>query len=259
MSAFYNEVVNWVNGAQDQIYSGWMQARNYSLLIRGLPSAWDPGQTFDTVLGLYSIDLYYASLLDKLYGIAGSLLDDVLADGRLDGQFGGFLIFAAAAEAASVISINAALQSDLDELRSGPDFKLSSFRPYDTAEEAAIAVLTMLAPLTNKYGLELGGNISKREDGKWYYSLPEIGDSNSVGIPTDAIGYHTHPDGVFVFSNPVTQGGPKRGDAYWVEKSRKSLFLGTVREDGSIAIGSCDPGACKTIEPRGTQPSRIFQ
>lgn len=99
-----------------------------------------------------------------------------------------------------------ALQSDLDKLAANGT--LSRKHSFNTADDAAKEVLNATAPLSKKYGLEVGGNIY--QDGeKYHYTMPVIGDGISVTIPTGWIGYHTHPSGGMYFSNSFATGGGK--------------------------------------------------
>lgn len=97
-----------------------------------------------------------------------------------------------------------ALQRELNKLEQNG--LLSSKRKFNSPDEAAIEVLSVVAPLSEEYGLEVGGNIYKL-DGKYQYTKPQIGDGISVAIPTDWIGYHTHPSGGMFFSNSFATAG----------------------------------------------------
>lgn len=83
-----------------------------------------------------------------------------------------------------------ALQTELDKL--AKNGTLSRKHSFDTADDAAKEVLNATAPLSKKYGLEVGGNIYQ-ENGKYHYSMPHIGGPTSVAMYTSHIGYHTPP------------------------------------------------------------------
>ncbi len=141
---------------------------------------------------------------------------------------------------------------------------------YGSLDEAARAVLDILAPLSAKYGIELGGNIYEIEgrtsrrtgrvlESRFRYSIPVIGESTHVRMNTGFPGYHTHPSGDLVFSNPFYNAryDVTGGDANWVKKSGKSLYLGVVGPDGGVLVGICEPGKCPVLGREGTQPTRV--
>mgnify|MGYP001305478865 CR=1 FL=1 len=148
-----------------------------------------------------------------------------------------------------------AFQKELDALTT--DGSLSKYRSFDNADAAATEVLDLTAPLSKKYGLEVGGNIWQDKKG-WHYTIPIIGGPGSVDVPGSHIGYHTHPYGSMKFSNQFNSytGGP--GDAGWVASSGKSLYMGVVI-NGSVSIGVCDPGSCSQFGRLGTSPSRVLK
>ncbi|TVL01868.1 hypothetical protein AYI82_21730 [Shewanella algae] len=147
-----------------------------------------------------------------------------------------------------------ALQSDLDKLAANGT--LSRKHSFNTADDAAKEVLNATAPLSKKYGLEVGGNIYQ-DGGKYHYTMPIIGDGISVVVSTNWIGYHTHPDGGMYFSNSfATAGGGN--DALWVQKSRKPLYMGVQLSSGSVGIAVCEPGSCPNVGRFGTA-GRIVQ
>lgn len=131
---------------------------------------------------------------------------------------------------------------------------------YNSPDDAAKAVLNQTSGLSEQYQLEVSGSIYKQGD-KWAYSVPKVGGYGSAPLTTDMIGYHTHPDGSLAFSNRWnSHGGSGSGDAGWVAKSQKTLYLG-VKIGNKIAIGTCDYGNCSEwVVGRGpTQPSRVLQ
>ena len=142
---------------------------------------------------------------------------------------------------------------------------------YKSRDEAARAVLEILAPLSAKYGLELGGNIMEIEGltsrrtgrvlkSRFRYTMPVIGESTHVGVNTDYPGYHTHPSGDLVFSNRFDNAGYdlKGGDAEWVKESGHPLYLGVVGADGRVQVGVCEAGKCPTTGKDGTEPTRTI-
>ncbi len=149
-----------------------------------------------------------------------------------------------------------AFQKELDALRT--DGTLSSTRTFESADAAATEVLDATAPLSKKYGLEIAGSIWKGKNG-YSYTFPVIGGEGSASLTTAYIGYHTHPSGSLMFSNQFRNyshsGG---GDAGWVAKSGKSLYLG-VQTSSGVSIGVCSPGNCPNFGRKGTAPSRVIQ
>ena len=122
---------------------------------------------------------------------------------------------------------------------------------FDAADDAAKEVLNATAPLSKKYGLEVGGNIYQ-ENGKYHYTMPQIGDGISVPMYTDWIGYHTHPSGGMYFSNSFNTAGGGN-DALWVQKGGNPLYMGVQLTNGSIGIAVCEPGSCSNIGRFGTK------
>ena len=147
---------------------------------------------------------------------------------------------------------------------------LSEEPTYDSPDEAARAVLDIVAPLSKKYNLEVGGNIYEKQrktrtgilmKSKYGYTIPRIGSSGSaprIGIHSP--GYHTHPSGRLIFSNDAYNQGKmfeRRGDARWVFKNKQLLYLGVLENStGNVLVGVCEPGACPLAKWRGTHPSR---
>lgn len=149
----------------------------------------------------------------------------------------------------------AALQKSIDALSA--DGTLSPNRSFESADAAAMEVLNATAGLSKQYGLEVAGSIWESEDG-WHYTTPKIGDVGSASLTTSFIGYHTHPNGSFKFSNQFRSHTGGAGDAGWVASSNKSLYLG-VQIGGNVSIGVCSPGSCPQFGRLGTSPSRVLQ
>ena len=142
---------------------------------------------------------------------------------------------------------------------------------YKSPDEAARAVLDILAPLSAKYGLELGGNIKEVKgrtsrltgrvlERRFEYTMPVIGESTRVGVSTENPGYHTHPSGDLVFSNRFYNADHdlNGGDAEWVKNSGQPLYVGVVGPDGRVLVGVCDVGKCPTFGDHGTEPTRTI-
>ena len=142
---------------------------------------------------------------------------------------------------------------------------------YKSRDEAARAVLEILAPLSAKYGLELGGNIMEIEGltsrrtgrvlkSRFRYTMPVIGESKRVGVNIGNPGYHTHTSGDLVFSNRFDNAAHdlKGGDAEWVKESGHPLYLGVVGADGRVQVGVCEAGKCPTTGKEGTEPTRTI-
>ncbi|WP_158007096.1 RHS repeat-associated core domain-containing protein [Rheinheimera salexigens] len=154
----------------------------------------------------------------------------------------------------TIVENRKALQSELDKLAANGT--LSKKHSFDTVDAAAKEVLNATAPLSKKYGLEVGGNIYQ-DGGKYHYTMPIIGDGISVSVPTSWIGYHTHPSGGMYFSNSfATAGGGN--DALWVQKSGNPLYMGVQLSSGSVGIAVCEPRSCPNIGRFGTT-GRIVQ
>lgn len=137
---------------------------------------------------------------------------------------------------------------------------------YDTPDEAAIAVLDVIAPLSGDYQLEVSGHIYQ-EGEKWAYTRPVVGGPGSAPLATTHIGYHTHPNGSLTFSNSGNNhsGNLNGGDAKWVQASGKDLYVG-IRINNKVSIGVCSPGACPDLvrptlhnQNPGTPPTRILR
>lgn len=139
------------------------------------------------------------------------------------------------------------------------DKTLNSSKLFTSADAAAQEVLDAVTPISEKYGLEAGGNILK--NGKYYsYTTPVIGGEGSVGVATHSMGYHTHPSGKLMFSNRTNNfsRSSSGGDSSWVETSQQQLYLG-VMSAGAVQVGVCNPGNCSHIGFYGTSPSRVVQ
>jgi hypothetical protein len=149
-----------------------------------------------------------------------------------------------------------AFQEKLNALTA--DGSLSKSRSFDSADAAATEVLNLTAPLSKRYGLEVGGNIWQDKDG-WHYTIPVIGTEISVGVTGGYIGYHTHTSGGLKFSNAFwPRAGASSHDAGMVGDYGKPLYLG-VHYKGATLIGVCEPGRCSETGRLGTSPSRTLQ
>ena len=146
------------------------------------------------------------------------------------------------------------LQKELDVLTA--DGTLSRSHGFKIADAAAKGVLSVAAPLSKQYGLEVGGNIYLGDDGLYHYTLPAIGDSISVPIDHRWTGYHTHPSGSLKFSNSHYGAGLAR-DLHWVNQSGKALYLG-VQQSGGVGYSVCEPSSCFDTGRRGSS-GRVFQ
>jgi len=151
------------------------------------------------------------------------------------GKFKNGAVTAAMAYAFNDLAHKAELEAKLKLLANDDRFK--------TADLAAKDVLNATAPLSAKYGLEIGGNILRDSRG-YYYSEPIVGTIDTVIINGANIGYHTHVNGNIKFSNNSTMDSPGDGnDALWVQTNKKSLYLGTT-SNGQTTIRVCNPGNC---------------
>lgn len=114
--------------------------------------------------------------------------------------------------------------------------------------------------MSDKYGLEVGGNIT--QDGKFFsYTSPVVGEQGAVGVGFYGVaGYHTHPSGSLMFSNKLNNfsNNINGGDSVWVSQSKLPLYLG-VGTAGNVRIGVCEYRSCSHIGQFGTNPSRVIQ
>ncbi|GAB3280353.1 RHS repeat-associated core domain-containing protein [Parahaliea aestuarii] len=101
------------------------------------------------------------------------------------------------------------------------------FNGKNAIDAAAKEVLGAVQPISDKYGLEIGGTIV--ENGKGYsYTRPYPGGNGGMRLdPTGAsAGYHTHPGGDYMsqfFSNRFNS--PGGGDALWSTRYGIPLYM----------------------------------
>ncbi|MES4787429.1 MAG: hypothetical protein C4294_18305, partial [Nitrospiraceae bacterium] len=129
--------------------------------------------------------------------------------------------------------------------------------PYRTANQAAVAAINDIFPLTAASGNEWGGRVYRMPNGKFSYTEPKEGNPKNMGevptliCPNDGKNegmYHTHPN-VRPYSNG--SGDPNKvsgGDQEWAENEKKPIFIGTpngnilkftpntVRYEGPVSI-----------------------
>ncbi|WP_053982306.1 hypothetical protein [Marinagarivorans algicola] len=149
-----------------------------------------------------------------------------------------------------------AFQKELNGLVS--DGVLSKHHSFKSSDAAAVEVLSVTAPLSKKYGLEVGGSIWKDKKG-WHYTTPEIGSATGVGVAGGYIGYHTHTSDGLKFSNAFwPRMGAATHDAGMVSRYNQPLYLG-VHYGGNTLIGVCSPGSCSATGRFGTSLSRVLQ
>jgi len=134
----------------------------------------------------------------------------------------------------------ALLRAKLDEMWENNE--IPTWITHGSHEEAATAVLDLVAPLSRKYHLEIYGHIVPNEKG-YRFTRPQVGHATGGALNTSHMGYHTHPGGSLVFSNRDT---PRPGgDADWVRDSGKRLYLGIQQtRRGPVGIAVCEPGNC---------------
>lgn len=133
---------------------------------------------------------------------------------------------------------------------------LSRAQDFKTADAAARYVLNVTAPLSRKFGLEVGGSIYMDDDG-FHYTLPDVGTEMHSSADINHIGYHTHPGGPLVFSNETSH-PYNQNDADWVAAGGNPLYLGVQTANGVVNIGVCEPG-CSKVGYLGTKPTRVLQ
>ncbi|GAB4179763.1 MAG: hypothetical protein Kow0020_15870 [Wenzhouxiangellaceae bacterium] len=134
------------------------------------------------------------------------------------------------------------------------DGTLSRARVFSSPDDAAKEVLSVTAPLSREFGLEVGGNILPTSRGKVFqYTIPVVGtEINEVSSP-GVIGYHTHPSGALRFSNKMIHVNSDAIDTVRVEKTGFPLYLGVHSASGITGIAVCEPGICSHIEYGGTR------
>jgi hypothetical protein len=96
----------------------------------------------------------------------------------------------------------AAFQEKLDALAA--DKTLNSYKTFDSPDAAATEFLGVTASLSAEYGLEVGGNIWKSDNG-WRYTRPKIGGPGSVGEVMQG-----HPRGDAGTPTTEVQGHPQQ-------------------------------------------------
>lgn len=100
----------------------------------------------------------------------------------------------------------------------------------------------------------------------YQYTKPMVGERRSVALPiTHQIGYHTHPNGSFNFSNKfdIFNGG-SGSDAEWIKAADSHLYVGAMADNdvaGAVKIGICEyESACmKGVLQFGNPPTRTIQ
>ncbi|GHD29546.1 RHS repeat-associated core domain-containing protein [Parahalioglobus pacificus] len=139
--------------------------------------------------------------------------------------------------------------------------ELSGRRTYGSPDEAAIAILTVMAPLSVDYGFEVAGSIKQHGRDRWVYTKPKVGTAGTAKLNPHHAGYHTHIDGALVFSNKIYNYGndPRGGDSAFVNAHDVSLYLGVFSKTQGVRIGVCEPKNCRDVGMNGTKPSRILR
>ncbi|MDE2769211.1 MAG: RHS repeat-associated core domain-containing protein, partial [Chloroflexota bacterium] len=151
-----------------------------------------------------------------------------------------------------------AFQKRLNELKR--DGTLDPSKDFNTPDDAAKHVLNATAPLSAEYGLEVAGSIYETREGLFRYTFPEIGEATHAFLTMKYRGYHTHPSGELMFSNPFSNSPNTDGNDYrWVRTARKDLYLGVVGNRGAVRIGVCEYRKCSGAGEDGSAPSRIVQ
>lgn len=150
------------------------------------------------------------------------------------------------------------MQVEIDELLANKT--LNTDKIFYNPDEAAKEVLNITAPISEKYGLKVGGNIIRIRKDRYSYTKPIIGGQGSVSVPTHNIGYHTHPGGPLIFSNRTNNFSQNinGGDPTWISVAKQPLYVG-VNVSGSVRIGVCNPENYSHIGRFGTSPSRVIQ
>ena len=115
-------------------------------------------------------------------------------------------------------------------------------------DRAALEVLTAVHPISEKYGLEIGGRLVANGEGV-SYGRPNVGGPRTVRvIVSPASGtYHTHPSGNAWFSNIYTGPNPYNNDMSIVEEFGIPSYL-SARSNGAVVVKACRPGS-PTCDP----------
>jgi len=113
---------------------------------------------------------------------------------------------------------------------------LNPYKIFDSPEAAAKHVLAVVAPISEKYHVEIAGEIRRTRSGYRYTkprpqlrgSAPEL-----VQTPRGRDAYHTHPNGARQFSS---------NDALWVQNRESTLFVRGGGRTSACTFGSrrCD-------------------
>lgn len=126
---------------------------------------------------------------------------------------------------------------------------LSRSARFGSEGAAADAVLGVIQPISEKYGVEIGGFIGQDKKGYYYGMGWDVGGDHGINLgwgPNGSLAsYHTHPSGSPMFS---------LGDTNWVNQTGKSTYVKT----GAVTFGchwgsaSCNPaGAARFYNPNG--------
>ncbi len=136
--------------------------------------------------------------------------------------------------------------------------RISTAKYFDYPDDAAKYILSLVSPISDEYGVEIGGSIYHDRLG-CRFSYPIVGSATSVNIVNGIDGYHTHPNSFFEFSNQFNAANDGKGDIGWLnrqENKRVTLYLGT-QIDGKTLIGSCTSATC-FHSPYGTLPNKVL-
>lgn len=146
----------------------------------------------------------------------------------------------------------AAARKELEALSTDGTLNTEKVFTGDNAlDSAAKEVLGAVHPVSERYKVEIGGQLVANGDG-YSYGMPTVGDNGSVAISGigAAGGYHTHPGGYGYrhFSNSHSNNG-RPADVGWVKKWSVPLYMSHMGQDGaSISDRACMPNsaACST-------------
>ena len=125
--------------------------------------------------------------------------------------------------------------------------KISDRTIYQTADKAAKYILDVTAPISAKYGLEIGGNVY--QDGKFYkYTFPVVGNESSMGnlLDINHSVYHTHPNGVLSFSTNVNTQSTNGGDVSWANRYNTTVYMGHYQGSNTY-VGACARNTCNNL------------
>tara|TARA_R110001583_G_scaffold192040_1_gene358120 strand:- start:771 stop:1607 length:837 start_codon:yes stop_codon:yes gene_type:complete len=119
---------------------------------------------------------------------------------------------------------------------------------FTSEEDAAKAILGITAPLSAKYGLEIGGEIYEKNN-MFAYSSPRIGSTTGMTLDLTYSNYHTHPKGMVSFST-IKNGGRDvpNVNSKQLNPYNRNSYIGQQLKSGKVYVGVCKPGTCDSLK-----------